>query len=417
MAHDLIDVLVVGGGPVGAAAAALLARGTQHTHHPMSVVLLEHRPVERPAPASPLDVRVVAVSRASERILGAAGAWSDLEPSRVQAYERMVVWYEGVSATGRGALVFDAADAAEPDLGHIVESRALSAALLDAFRTAGGQLERSAFVTLQVTPEAVRVETTSGILNARLVIGADGAESAVRTAVGLTADFSSYRQTALIANIATEKPHEATAWQRFMRDGTLAFLPLASGESSIVWSADDVRAAPLLEMGDIDFAHELDRASDGVLGATRLRTDRVSFPLRRLRVQRRIAERVALIGDAAQVVHPLAGQGVNLGLLDAAALTQNILAARAEKEDPGARRVLRAYERWRMSETLPMSTAIDAFDRYLAHGRGPISLLARTGLGLVNRSPEVKRLFIHRALGLAGELPHVARTRVSPQGM
>jgi 2-octaprenylphenol hydroxylase len=198
-----------------------------------------------------------------------------------------------------------------------------------------------------------------------------------------------------------------------MHDGTLAFLPLAYGTSSIVWSADDARATPLIEAGDVEFANELDRASDHVLGATRVLTDRHPVPLRRLRAQRRVAHRVALIGDAAQVVHPLAGQGVNLGLLDAAALAQTILAARPEREDPGALRVLRAYERWRKSDMLPMSTAIDAFDRYLAHGRGPVSMVARTGLGLVNRSPEMKRMFIHRALGLGGELPHIARTPLS----
>jgi 2-octaprenylphenol hydroxylase len=413
MAHELIDVLVVGGGAVGACAASLLARGTQNAARPMTVVVLEPRPPERILPGSPLDARVVAVSRASERILAAAGAWPAINGPRVAAYERMVVWHEGTSARGRGALVFDAGDAGEPDLGHIVEARAISSALLSAFGTAGGRLERAELVSVHVGPEAVKVETTGGVLMARLVIGADGADSAVRVGTGLTAELGSYRQTAIIANVSTEKPHESTAWQRFMRDGTLAFLPLAYGLSSIVWSADDARAAPLQEADDAAFAHELDRASDGVLGATRVVSDRVSFPLRRLRTPRRVAQRIALVGDAAQVVHPLAGQGVNLGLLDAASLAQTVLGARAEGEDPGALRVLRAYERWRKSDTLPIATAIDVFDRYLAHGRGPAAIIARSGLALVNRSPETKRIFIHRALGLAGELPQAARMPVS----
>jgi 2-octaprenylphenol hydroxylase len=322
----------------------------------------------------------------------------------------MVVWYEGIAPRSRGALVFDAGDAGEPDLGHIVESRQISAALLESFTAAGGRVVNEPFVALTIGPESVKVDTGRGTLSARLVVGADGAQSVVRAATGLTADLGTYRQTAIIANVSTEKPHESTAWQRFMRDGTLAFLPLAYGASSIVWSADDARATSLMEASEVDFANELDRASDHVLGATHLVTERHSFPLRRLRVQRRVAQRVALIGDAAQVVHPLAGQGVNLGLLDAAALSQTILAARPEREDPGALRVLRAYERWRKSDMLPIATAIDAFDRHLAHGRGPVSIMARTGLGLVNRSPEMKRMFIQRALGLAGELPHIVRT-------
>jgi 2-octaprenylphenol hydroxylase len=228
--------------------------------------------------------------------------------------------------------------------------------------------------------------------------------------VGLTADASDYRQTAIVATVGTERSHEKTAWQRFMRDGTLAFLPLADGTSSIVWSADDDVAGVLLGASPTDFAAELDRASDRALGATRLVSDRASFPLRRLAAHHYVAQRVALIGDAAHVVHPLAGQGVNLGFLDAAALAQLLLDARHEREDPGALRVLRQYERWRKSEVAFMSTAIDGFDRFLAHGRGPLSKLAQRGLGLVNRSQELKRFFIGRALGTGGgELPRVAQ--------
>jgi 2-octaprenylphenol hydroxylase len=227
--------------------------------------------------------------------------------------------------------------------------------------------------------------------------------------MGLTTDSSGYRQTAIVATVATQRPHEKTAWQRFMRDGTLAFLPLADGTSSIVWSADDAVASVLLGASSSDFAIALDRASDGALGVTRLASERASFPLRRLASHHYVAQRVALIGDAAHVVHPLAGQGVNLGLLDSAALAELLLDARHEREDPGALRVLRQYERWRKSEVAFMSSAIDAFDRFLAHGRGPLSKLAQHGLGWVNRSQELKRFFIGRALGTGGELPRVAR--------
>lgn len=413
MADDLLDVLIVGGGPVGACAAALLQRGREGRLAPPRVVVLEPKPPEPVAPGAPLDPRVVALSRASERILACAGAWSRINGPRLAPYERMRIWHEGVRPRSRGALVFDAADVGEPNLGYIVETRLLQHALLQSFLSAGGRIEAAELTALHITAQSVSVETSGGTLAARLVVGADGAQSAVRGAVGLTAEVSTYHQRAIVANVATELPHESTAWQRFMRDGTLAFLPLAGGLSSIVWSADDARAQSLLATPEAEFALDLDRASDHVLGATRLVSERLTFPLRRLAAHHRVAQRVALIGDAAHVIHPLAGQGVNLGLLDAAALTQTILATRQEGEDAGALRGLRAYERWRKSEVLAMATLINSFDRYLAHGGGPVSRLARTGLGWVNRSPEIKRIFIKRALGLSGELPQAARAPLS----
>jgi 2-polyprenylphenol 6-hydroxylase len=408
---DTLDVLVIGGGPVGAGLGALLLGAGSGAATPFRVAVLEpHRP-RMPTHDAPIDPRVVAVSRASERILEAAGAWTAVR-HRLSPYERMRIWHEAVSPVSAGSLVFDAADVGEPNLGYIVESRVLQAALLEAFAAAGGRVEPAELVGLRIEPDSVAVETSGGTLNARLVVGADGAQSAVRRAVGLTADVSDYRQSAIVATVATERSHERTAWQRFMRKGTLAFLPLADGTSSIVWSADDDVASKLLGASATDFVLELDHASDHALGATRLVSERVSFPLRRLAAHRYAAQRVALIGDAAHVVHPLAGQGVNLGLLDAAVLAELLLEARGEREDPGALRVLRHYERWRKSEAAFMSAAIDAFDRFLAHGRGPISRLAQRGLGWVNRSHELKRFFVRRALGTTGDLPAVARGKV-----
>jgi len=404
----MFDVIIVGGGPVGACAGALLARSTAGTSG-LSVALLEPRwPQAAPAEARP-DPRVVALSRASERLLRRAGAWTRMPAERLAAYERMRIWHESVAPSGAGVLVFDAADVAEPNLGYIAETRALQTALLAAFAEAGGHIESAPFNALAIGQEEVQVSTSGGVLTARLVVGADGARSALRSAAGLTVDTRAYGQTAIVANVVTERPHQSTAWQRFMRDGTLAFLPLANGNSSIVWSADDTRAAGLLALSDAAFATELDRASDLALGETRVLSERLSFPLVRLAAQRYVAQRVALIGDAAHVVHPLAGQGANLGLLDAAALAQQVKAAVAAREDPGAMRVLRAYERWRKSETAAMAVSIDAFDRLLAHGAGPLARLAQRGLSWVNASQELRRFFIYRALGMSGELPEAAR--------
>ena len=403
----MYDVAVVGGGPVGACAGALLARG--EGGRPLTVALLEPRP-PAPLPANAaLEARVVAVSRASERMLVNAGAWAGILGPRLCAYERMRIWHESVSPTSAAALVFDAADVGEPNLGYIVENRLLQSALLAAFVQAGGHLEVAQFSSLRISDDVVEVHTSGGTLSARLVIGADGAQSAVRAAAGLTAETSGYAQTAIVATVATQRPHEMTAWQRFMKAGTLAFLPLADGTSSIVWSADDEVAPGLMAASEAGFALELDRASDLALGATRLVSARQSFALQRLAAPRYVTRRVALIGDAAHVVHPLAGQGVNLGLLDAAALADLVLTGSAEGEDPGALGVLRRYERWRKSEVALMSTAIDGFDRFLAHGTGPLARLAQQGLSWVNRAPELRRVFIRRALGMSGELPRAAR--------
>jgi len=407
----VLDVVIVGGGPVGACLGALLARGAGGAGGAagLAVAVLEPRAPAPLAGDAPLEARVVAVSRASERVLGRAGAWGRIRGPRLSPYERMRIWHESVAPASDAVLVFDAADVGEPNLGYIVENRQLQSALLEAFTQAGGCIEPAPLAALEITEESVRVHTARGVLTARLVVGADGAQSALRQAAGLTAETSAYGQSAIVASVATAKPHEATAWQRFMKDGTLAFLPLADGTSSIVWSADDQLAARLVALDAAGFAAELDRASDLALGVTRLVSERVSFPLNRLSAQRYVAQRVALIGDAAHVVHPLAGQGVNLGLLDAAALAQQVAAAVARREDPGALGVLRAYERWRKSEVAAMSTAIDAFDRLLAHGTGPVARLAQRGLSWVNRSEELRRFFIRRALGLTGELPEAAR--------
>jgi 2-polyprenylphenol 6-hydroxylase len=411
----VFDVVIVGGGPVGACLGALLARGeggaagSGASGGALSVALLEPQAVAPPAEDAPLEPRVVALSRASERVLSRALAWERIRGPRLQPYERMRIWHESVAPDSEAVLVFDAADAGEANLGYIAENRLLQSALLEAFRQAGGHIERAPLAALEIGAQSVSVRTAARTLCARLAVGADGAQSALRKAAGLSAEVSPYGQTALVANVATARPHQATAWQRFMKDGTLAFLPLADGTSSIVWSADDSVAAALLALDATDFAGELDRASALALGATRLVSARTSFPLSRVSAQRYVTQRIALVGDAAHVVHPLAGQGVNLGLLDAAALAQVVGDAVVRREDPGSLGALRSYERWRKSEVAVMSASIDTFDRLLAHGAGPLARLAQRGLSWVGRSEELRRFFIRRALGTVGELPRAAR--------
>jgi 2-octaprenylphenol hydroxylase len=404
-----LDVAVVGAGPIGLAAALLAVRegGVPASR----VAVVDRRFLELPADLRelPVDLRVFALSRASERILRTVGAWPEISAARAASYERMQVWHADVPPHGGDALVFDAAEMGERDLGVIVENAVLQAALLRAARSAGLAFVEGEVTALDHERACVRLRTSGGDVRAKLVVGADGAQSRVRTLAGLGAVRADYGQVALVAMVTTSRPHAHTAWQRFLGDGTLAFLPLSDGRSSIVWSLPTERAAKLLVAPAAEFERELEADADGALGRLRLDSERLKFPLWSLAADRYVSARVALVGDAAHVVHPLAGQGANLGLLDAAALADVLAGGLAEREDVGAERILRRYERWRRSENVLMSGAIDAFDRLLARGSGRMAELAQRGMPVVNRSPIAKRMFIERAMGLAGELPAAAR--------
>jgi len=403
------DVAVVGAGPIGLATAVLLAR--QGALASGRVAVFDRRIPDSLDSVRELavDLRVFALSRASEKILRAADAWADIAATRSAPYERMQVWHADVPPHGGDALEFDAAEIGQPDLGVIAENNVLQAALAGAARRAGVQLIAGELTALEQERDAAVLHAGKQPVRARLVVGADGAQSRVRELAGLSATRTDYGQTAIVAMVSTARPHEHTAWQRFLGDGTLAFLPLKDARSSIVWSVPTERAEKLLEASPAEFERELERDFDGALGKVQLVSERLKFPLWRLTASAYVSERVALVGDAAHVVHPLAGQGANLGLLDAAALVDVLSEGLRSREDPGALRLLRRYERWRRSENDLMSGAIDVFDRLLARGTGRVAELAQRGMPWVGRSTMAKRLFIERAMGLAGELPAAAR--------
>jgi 2-polyprenylphenol 6-hydroxylase len=401
------EVVVVGGGLAGACAAALLARHAGIA--PSRVALLAE---QLPAPANagaPVELRVAAISRASERVLSAAGAWQRLDKARLCAYERMRVWHESAAVDGAAALCFDAADVGEPNLGYIAEIGALQRACIDSFIDARGTLIQASLERLEIGPQFARLDCGAQVLESRVVVGADGVQSMVRKGAGMSVRWRDYRQLAIVATVATARPHEHTAWQRFLRTGPLALLPLFDGRSSLVWSLDLAEARTVCDSSEAEFNARLEVASAHVLGATRVVSERLSFPLHSIAAHSYVGPRFALIGDAAHVIHPLAGQGANLGLLDAAALCEAIARAPALREDPGALRVLRPYEQQRRTHNLAMDTAMSVFQGGFAAARGPAAWLVNRGLTLVNRSGTLKRAFARQALGTVGELPRLAR--------
>jgi len=396
------DVAIVGAGMVGATLACCLAEGG------LRVALVESAPPPADWPAGSVDARVSALTAASRRIFDRLGVWRAMAGLGVSPFSRMRVWDAG----GIGAIRFDCADIGEPQLGHIVENRIIQRVL---FERARGFAHVTLYCPAGVTTLAPHEGSTrigltdGGALDARLVVGADGAASRVRQLAGIRTRGWDYEQQALVATVATELPHEETAWQRFLPQGPLAFLPLRGGRSSIVWSTEPGRAQELLRLAGSDFMTQLAAAFGHRLGAITAVGGRGTFPLRLQHANTYIAPRLALVGDAAHTIHPLAGQGVNLGLLDAAALAETVLDAAAAGTDIGARGVLRRYERWRKGDNLQMMLAMDAFKRVFGSASPLLRMARNLGLDLADAAAPLKHAIIRRAMGLRGDLPRLAR--------
>jgi len=400
------DLLVVGGGMVGAALAlACSAQG-------LKIAVVESREPSRDWPKGEVDLRVSALSRASQRILDRLGrgptAWERIQGLGVSPYREMRVW----DAVGGASIHFDSADLGEPDLGHIVENRVTQLALWEQLEAAADihLLCPARGLRLSLTPERALLDLDDGRrLVARLLVGADGRDSWVRAQAGITTSGWDYDQQAIVANVQTTRPHGETAWQRFLPTGPLAFLPLADGRCSIVWSAVEARAWQLMALDDAAFLAELEAAFERHLGPLVAVGRREAFPLRLQHADRYVLPRLALIGDAAHAIHPLAGQGVNLGFLDAAQLADNIAEALARGRDIGGLWTLRRYERARRGGNMAMLGAMEVFKRLFGN-RNPLLVAARNlGLAVTDRLPGLKQLFIEQALGQGENVPNLAR--------
>ncbi|MCG7585891.1 FAD-dependent 2-octaprenylphenol hydroxylase [Photobacterium sp. OFAV2-7] len=397
-----VDIAIIGGGMVGLTLAAALA-DTE-----LRVAVIEGRLPEQTLEPLP-DLRVSALSRASERILHRVGAWSGIEARRLSPYSKMQVWEQDSFAS----IDFDAERLAQPNLGHIVENRVIQLALLERVQQLPNVTvmapERCQNIAFGESEAWLSLESGQS-LTAKLVVGADGANSWLRQQLDIPLTHWDYGHSAIVANIRCTEPHEKTARQIFRPQGPLAFLPLPDSDlCSIVWSVAPQDAEQLCALPDEEFNKTLTAAFDHRLGLCKVEGDRQAFPLKMRYARDFVRERVALVGDAAHTIHPLAGQGVNLGLLDAASLAQELKALWLQEQDIGKKANLRQYERWRKAEAAKMITAMQAF-RDLFDGSNPAKKLVRDiGMFIADKAPGVKDEFMRRALGLSGELPDLAR--------
>jgi 2-octaprenylphenol hydroxylase len=406
------DLLIVGGGMVGACLAAAAAADREFGQ--LRIALLDSGPPTQAPADDSVDLRVSAISRASQRVLASFGAWQRIPDAHRSAYSEMIVWDAATRPFGDGALHFSASETSEPNLGHIIENRRLQWAIYSAEAFANRvTLLRATLAGLEFDDDYAAATLEDGRrVTASLIVGADGSGSVSRKLAGIETAGWSYDQRAFVTHVRTQHPHRETAWQRFQPRGPIAFLPLADGRSSIVWTTDPEHAEQLVTAPVESVNSEIERAIDGALGTVSIDAARGSFPLQLIHATQYCRPRFVLVGDAAHAVHPLAGQGVNLGLLDAAALVETLSDELARSGHSGSfaeLRVLRRYERWRKSENMLALGLIDGLNRLFSNSSDTLGWMRRTGLSLVNGSAVAKRALIGRAMGIAGEVPKLAQ--------
>ena len=396
MSRRGLDVAIVGGGVVGAACALSLAKLG------LEVALVEGREPAHWSVGTP-DLRVYAFAPDSAALLDSLGVWDSVRDARVQAYRRMRVW----DASGGGELSFDADLLGRDQLGWIVENNLLTDRLWAALPAAGVRLHCPARVESMEQGDAstdasgVRLRLDDGTrLEARLAIAADGADSTLRQLAGLQVSAHDYRQRGVVAFVETEKPHEQTAWQRFLPSGPLAFLPFVDGRSSIVWTLPNEEADRVLALQDDAFGRELTSAFEARLGEARAVSRRVAFPLRRQLADAYVSGKVLLMGDAAHVVHPLAGQGVNLGLRDVARLRDAIADAQSRRADWSSPHRLARWARECRSENAAAAYAFDGINQVFSNDEMHATLLRGFVLGMAGKIPPLAALFWRKASGL-----------------
>ncbi len=386
------DIAIVGAGVVGLAAALMAAK------HGLQVAIIEaHTPKVWKSDVP--DLRVYALALDNQHFLTQLGVWSNIQAKRANPYTGMTVFDEVQGEP----LQFNASELGQSCLGHIVENDVIVDVLWQAL-----QHEKNVqfycpdkIQTIHTNPNTVQLTLQSGIeFDVTLAIGADGARSKVRELIGIETKSHDYQQKGLVAFVETELPHQNTAWQRFLSTGPLAFLPFADNVCSIVWSLPNARADELLEADAESFCRALDSAFAGTLGKTSLVSKRAAFPLQRQLADVMMKDRTLLLGDAAHAVHPLAGQGVNLGLRDVAELQKVFVSAQAKQLDPLELNGLHRWARQRFSDNAMAAYAFENINRVFSNDNFALSLLRGPMLGLGNKITPLKNAMARYAAGL-----------------
>ena len=399
------DILIVGGGLNGPALALALAQSG------LTVTVIDALP-DTARKLADFDGRGYALALASKRLLASLGVWEKVAENSQPMLEIKVTDGRAGEGPAPWMLHFDHAEIEEGPMGYMLEDRYLRIALLDAMASEPRitQINGETVVNQSVEMDHATIELASGkTITGRLLVGCDGRASGTASRAGIRRTGWDYGQTAIVCAVRHEKPHGGIAHQFFMPNGPLAILPLPANRSSIVWSESTARAESIMAMDEAGFLDALRPAFGSFLGEIALEGKRFSYPLKLTIANAFVGDRLALVGDAAHGMHPIAGQGLNAGLRDVAALAEVLTEARERGEDIASPQVLARYQQWRRFDTATLALATDTFNKLFSNDNPLLRTVRDIGMGAVNAMPGLRRGFIREAAGLTGDLPRSMR--------